>query len=162
MKKQISFPPFRTWLYGVFALYLFGVVLYWESGFALPTTHKKEKNTACCQIKKTPKTQKKKCCSGNACPTSPQEKSKDNNCPSSCPCPCNVPASPYPSHLILSNDNIVAYQSKKQESKKFVDKSFQKELYTNDIFSTPVALPTDVLPTYTGKERLRRLAIWRV
>jgi hypothetical protein len=160
MKKQYYFLPFRTWLYGVFALYLFGVVLYWESGFALPTTQKKEKNTACCQIKKTPKTQKKKCCSGNACPTTPQEKSKDTNCPSSCP--CNVPASPYPSHLILSNDNIVAYQSKKQEIKKNVDNLFPKGLYTYHIFSTSVALPTDVLPTDGGKERLKRFAIWRV
>lgn len=159
MKKQASLLPFRTWLYGVFALYLLGMAFYWDSGLAYPATQKKEKNT-CCQIKKTPKP-KQKCCSGDSCPAPKQEKSKGNSCPSSCPCPCNVPNIPYPSHVILSNENIVAYQSQKQENTKISGKLSQKELYKNSFFSS-VALPTDVLPIATGKERLKRFALWRV
>jgi hypothetical protein len=146
MKKQPTFTSSRSLLHGVFALCLFAMAFCWDSGLAYPTKPAK----TCCQAKK-------KCCDKKqSCPTTPQ---KQSTCPSSCP--CATPHTSLPSQVILSNEDIVAYQTKKKKQS-YTHTLYSALLYKSASKYTQEALPALVLPIATGKERLKRFEIWRV
>ncbi len=136
--KKVTTPSLRACLYGVFVLYLF-VMAFWID------------NSLAYQPK--PKA-KKVCCKSKPCLPKPKQQKK---CPPACPCPCNAPTQNAPLQVILSNDNIVAYQEIKEASKDFLkEKSFDAHLAYQ-----AVDLPSLPLPAQTGKDHLKRLGVWR-
>ena len=162
--QVFSFLRAKPLLYSVLAVYMLGMAVYWDYSLASDTHKTVKQKPACCQV--VPKKAKKKCCEGSDTCKAPKKAEKPASqdskpCPCSPTCPCESRPSPTPStHMILSNDNIIA-EEKKQEKRKFLYKFFQKEQSTN-LSSLLVSLPTPASPTFAGKERLRHYCIWRV
>lgn len=156
--QVFSFLRAKPLLYSVLAVYMLGMAVYWDYSLAYQTP-----KPTCCQV--IPKAKKKCCADSPACEVpskattpAPQD---SKPCPCSPTCPCESRPSPTPStHMILSNDNIIA-EEKKQEKQKFLYKFFQKEQIKNSS-DLLVSLPTPASPTFAGKERLRHYCIWRV
>lgn len=151
--KKVTYHSFRSALYGVFVLYVFGMAFWIDNSLAYQAKQKKSKEI--CKTAKCCKPKKKCCDKTESCPATPPIK-QETPCQPHCPCKTQKSASPF--QVIRSNDNIVAYQN----FFKIKDKTtFWKNAVPTSVNYEVNKLPTPTLPTQAGKEKLKWFCIWQ-